>query len=99
MEITANGWVNKTGTSNRQCGCGSWAEHWINFSGKKWPKTCSVSGCTKSPVLGAHIHTPQVSGEQIVPMCNSCNGLMDTFNLKGGVTMVSANKSETCDKT
>lgn len=39
-----------------------------------------------------------VSGEKIVPMCESCNKLTGCFDLKCGVTLVSANKSETCEK-
>jgi hypothetical protein len=31
-------------------------------------------------------------------MCDSCNKLTDSFDLNGGVTLVSANKSDTCDK-
>lgn len=42
MSITCNGWKNKVGTQDRECKCGSWKQHWINFSGKKWPEKCSV---------------------------------------------------------
>lgn len=98
MEITASGWSNKGGTKVRDCSCGSWKQHWLNFSGKNWPASCSVSNCNNAPVLGAHIRNPNVTGEKIVPMCDSCNKLILTLNLKGGVTLVSANTSETCDK-
>ena len=98
MEITAYGWSNKGGTAVRNCSCGSWKQHWLNFSGKPWPATCSVAGCNNRPVLGAHIRNPNVKGEKIVPMCESCNHLTSTFNLKEGVMLVSANTSETCDK-
>jgi len=98
MEITATGWSNKGGTGVRNCSCGNWKQHWLNFSGKNWPTSCSVSNCNNVPVLGAHIRNPNVTGEKIVPMCDSCNKLTSTFDLKGGVTLVSANTSETCDK-
>lgn len=98
MGITADGWKNKEGTGIRSCNCGSWKQHWINYSGEPWPSECSVKGCTNTATLGAHIINSNVSGEKIVPACDSCNKLSGEFSLKGGITLVSANKSETCDK-
>lgn len=98
MSITANGWFNKKGTKDRNCSCGSWKDHWINFSNKQWPNKCSVNGCSNIPTLGAHIQNSNVNGEKIIPMCDSCNKLSTLFNLDGGVTLVSANKAETCEK-
>lgn len=96
--ITANNWKNKAGTSNRSCNCGTWKQHWINRSGKNWPNECSISGCINTSTLGAHVINSNVIGERIVPACDSCNKLGDEFNLKGGVTLVLANKSTTCAK-
>ena len=93
-----SGWKNKGGTAERECKCGSWKQHWINFSGKKQPNACSVLGCTTIPTLGAHVINPAVSGEKIIPMCASCNKTTGTFSIKSEVTLVSANKSETCEK-
>lgn len=98
MSITAKNWKNKKGTSGRSCNCGSWKQHWINNSGKSWPSTCSIDGCNNSATLGAHVINSNVSGEKIVPACDSCNKLDGEFDLKGGVTVVSANKSESCEK-
>ena len=55
MTITAEGWANKKGTSDKTCGCGTWKEHWLNNCSKSWPKTCSVKGCSNVPTLGAHV--------------------------------------------
>lgn len=96
MEVTANGWKNKKGTGYRSCNCGSWKNHWINNSDEPWPSTCSIAGCSNTATLGAHIINSSVSGEKIVPACDSCNKLTGEFNLKGGVTLISANKKETC---
>lgn len=96
MDVTTNGWKNKKGTAGRSCGCGSWKSHWINNSGKSWPSTCSIAGCNLTPSLGAHVINSKVSGEYIIPACDSCNKLVGEFDLKGGVTLVSANKQETC---
>jgi len=98
MSITAENWKNKKGTANRSCNCGSWKQHWINNSSKSWPSKCTVKDCENSATLGAHIINSSVSGEKIVPACDFCNKLSDEFDLKGGVTVVSANKSETCEK-
>lgn len=98
MSITATGWSNKGGTGERACKCGTWKQHWINFSRKVWPSTCSIKGCSNAPTLGAHVKNQSVAGERIVPMCDSCNKLSGTFTLKGSITVPSANKSETCEK-
>lgn len=98
MSVTADNWSNKNGTSDRTCKCGTWKEHWMNFSNKAWPITCSVKGCTNKPTLGAHVINQSVAGEKIIPMCNSCNGISGTFGLIGGVNLPSANIAETCDK-
>lgn len=97
MSLPTTGWKNKEGTGSRTCKCGSWKQHWINFTKENWPSTCSVEGCNKTPTLGAHIINPQVSGERIAPMCEDCNKRTDTFTLKSGVVLSSANTSETCD--
>lgn len=47
--------------------------------------------------MGAHVYNKNVSGEKIIPACDSCNKRADAFSLKAGVTLVSANKSETCE--
>ena len=97
MSITADGWANKKGTSNRSCVCGTWKKHWLNGSDKSWPSDCFKKGCTSTPVLGAHIYNSSVTGERIVPFCDSCNKLEGTFSLNGGVTLISANKANTCE--
>lgn len=99
MGLSATGWKNKGGTADRACKCGTWKQHWLNFSGKSWPTSCSVKDCSSTPTLGAHVINPDVTGERIVPMCDSCNKLSGTFSLKGEVNCPSANKSETCEKT
>lgn len=96
MEITPYGWKNKGGTGTRSCSCGTWKQHWINCSNEPWPLFCSIDGCNNFATLGAHIFNPNVLGEKIVPACDSCNRLPGEFNLKGGITLVSANKQDTC---
>lgn len=100
MSLPIDGWKNKRGTSIRSCKCGSWKQHWINGSKKAWPKYCCVAGCTGTAEVGAHVYntSSDVHGEYIVPACKGCNALTDEFSLKGGITLVPANKQKTCEQ-
>lgn len=98
MSFPIEGWKNKNGTSERTCKCGSWENHWKNFSKRDWPYYCSKEGCINRATLGAHVINSKVNGEYIVPLCYSCNQLEDEFALEGGTVLVPANKSETCEK-
>ena len=98
MLLTVFGWSNKDGTSVRSCSCGTWKDHWLKSSKSAWPSVCSVQGCSNAATLGGHVINQQVTGEKIVPMCDSCNGLRGSFNLKEGVRLISANTAETCEK-
>ena len=97
MSLTNNGWKNKNGTAGRACKCGSWKQHWIKGTGKVWPSECSVSGCTEKPTVGAHIINEAETGEWIAPLCDACNKRTESFDLDGGVTLVPANKQNTCE--
>lgn len=98
MTIPSAGWKNKAGTAGRACNCGSWKSHWIKYAKKPWPQTCSVSGCESAPTVGAHVINPGVTGERIVPMCDSCNKLSGSITLKFSISVPSANQAETCGK-
>ena len=50
------------------------------------------------PTLGAHVYNSEVSGEKIIPACNSCNQWEKPFNIKIDTQFVSANKNETCEQ-
>ena len=91
------GWKNINGTGSLNCRCGSWKDHWVRFSHEPWPSVCSVADCTEKPILGAHVSNPNISGEKIVPMCDRCNKSNESFALKLGITLVSADTDETCD--
>lgn len=96
MTLPTDGWKNAAGTADESCPCASWAHHWARNSGKPWPSSCSVSNCSASPELGAHIRNPGATGIWIVPMCASCNGNDNTFSLKGGITLVPATQQANC---
>lgn len=96
MTLPNHGWYNKAGTGSRGCACGSWAQHWINFAQAPWPEQCVVASCSSKPTLGGHVANPAVAGERIAPLCAACNSRTDTFSLKGGVSLPSANQTDTC---
>lgn len=98
MSLPNSGWSNKAGTSDRACKCGSWSQHWVNYSGKSWPTTCSVQNCNNKATVGGHVINGAVTGERIVPLCDSCNKVSSAFSLKGSITLPSANRAETCEK-
>lgn len=98
MGLPIHGWKNKNGTSERNCRCGSWKNHWCNFSNKEWPTICSANDCLNKPTVGAHVFNEAVSGERIVPFCDSCNKRVGEITLRGGVTVVLANVKNTCEK-
>lgn len=90
MTLPTAGWRNAVGTQDDRCPCNAWKDHWIRNSCKTWPPTCSVENCTGTADVGAHVEHSAVQGTWIVPMCDSCNGLDGSFNLKGGVTLIKA---------
>lgn len=96
--VTAIGWKNKKGTADRSCACGTWKQHWINNTTKSWPAQCSAEGCSQTATLGGHVINPNETGEWIVPLCASCNGRDDSFDLKGSVTLVPARQMDSCGK-
>lgn len=56
MSLPTDNWENKKGTGERVCPCGTWASHWLNYSGKRvWPTVCSLYNYSAEPTLGAHI--------------------------------------------
>lgn len=90
MTLPTTGWSNAVGTKDDRCPCNAWKDHWTRNSGMPWPHSCSVENCSGRADVGAHVENSAVQSTWIVPMCDSCNGLDDSFSLKGGVTLVPA---------
>jgi len=90
-------WQNVTGSGNDHCSCGSWKEHWMNFSNESWPNRCRVSGCLSAAVYGIHIKTSSKSGEYIIPGCSECNKKEDLFLIRD-TKLVSTRLDNTCKK-
>ena len=93
---------NAVGTSDRECECDSWLDHWEIFSGDI-ADTCAVAGCDNEAEMGAHITRPNASHDgyrthlYIIPMCYSHNGKRGKeLTSKGNIKFVWANVSNTC---
>merc|ERR1711953_1486593 len=56
-------------------GYNSWMAYWCGKSGRQWPATCQIKGCSNPPSLGAHIYIKKQGLQQnfILPTCGACN--------------------------
>jgi hypothetical protein len=95
---------NLNGTSDKNCTCGSWLNHWKTFTKASSTPKCHVAGCNSSAEVGAHVILPKLDNESlrkqnyIAPMCKSHNGQPDTeLKSKPDSVFVSANKALTCE--
>ena len=89
---------NINGTSQNKCKCGSWLQHWRNFSNQTATE-CRIKGCSRNDLIGAHVQK-NVSYDNswyIVPFCHLHNSSTIPVELVAGTNLVSANKSETCE--
>lgn len=91
---------NINGTSDTTCKCGTWLNHWKKFSSQSFPTSCPVDGCAKTDLVGAHVQKDSSSDNNwyIYPLCKSHNQAGGTLNVSDYYNLVSANKSETCEK-
>ena len=92
--------TNVPGTSDLTCTCGTWKQHWINFSGHS-TSHCSVIGCQGEFEVGSHVRfvEPRDKKVYILPLCKDCNqrtGILEVLNV---INPVSADPSETCGRT
>lgn len=92
--------ININGTSDTTCKCGSWLEHWKNFSRQSLPYHCCEKYCINTNLVGAHV---QISGSDdnswyIVPLCYTHNSSTKELKIVESVMLVPANKSLTCEK-
>lgn len=90
---------NINGTSDNNCRCGSWLQHWRNYSGQT-ATICRAKGCSRSDIKGAHVQKDvnYDNGWYIVPFCSLHNKSTEKVELVDGTNLVSANKSLTCER-
>lgn len=89
---------NINGTSEHECRCGSWLEHWKRVSGEE-SGPCRVYGCSQPAVVGAHVLKEHDRNWYIVPMCTQHNAAKGgSLLIPDETTLVLANVNETCEK-
>lgn len=90
---------NVSGTGDRSCGCGSWKDHWIKFSGAHWGE-CQSGACRNAATVGAHVIIVGGDGtHKILPLCDAHNRSAEVQTVWQNAVLVSANVSQTCGKT
>ncbi|MDP1760274.1 MAG: hypothetical protein Q8L01_02380 [Candidatus Woesebacteria bacterium] len=92
---------NINGTSQNNCKCGSWLEHWQKFSNQNPLRYCPVLNCLEKAELGAHVQKDSIFDRNwyIVPMCKVHNAERNkSLEISNSTDLVSANVSETCEK-
>lgn len=92
--------TNIKGTEDKNCKCGSWLDHWKNFSGNPLPKFCPEKNCIGKDLVGAHVLKFGSTDKKtyIVPLCSRHNLSTGSISIYDSVALVSANVSETCGK-
>lgn len=92
---------NINGILDTTCRCGSWLNHWKNFSGQAVPPLCTVSGCKNKDLVGAHVQKGNGSMDHkwyIYPLCGDHNNYEGELEVSNIYKLVSANNKETCEK-
>ncbi len=93
--------TNINGVSDPACRCGSWLNHWQNFSGQQMPPFCPEASCSSQIASGAHVQkdNPADRGWYVVPLCSAHDALKGgALDLTDNVYLVTANVAETCGK-
>ena len=73
-------------------GYGSWLEYWEANTGRK-AYYCGASNCYKTDLVGAHVQKANSTDKHwyITPLCTSCNGRIDAFNVISELVPVPSN--------
>jgi hypothetical protein len=92
---------NINGTSDKDCGCGSWLNHWKDFSGQSVPSYCPEKNCYEKSLIGAHVQKYDSADKSwyIYPLCKTHNAKTDgPLEVSDTYKLVSANVAESCGK-
>jgi hypothetical protein len=92
---------NINGTSGKTCKCGSWLNHWKNFSGQSLPSYCPEVKCMQKTEVGAHAQKDSSTDTNwyIIPLCKTHNAETGkSLYIMDRMKLVSANVSQTCSK-
>ncbi len=91
---------NLNGTSDCDCFCKSWLEHWEKYNtGGRSAIFCAARDCNNFAKVGAHVKKYRSADMHwyIVPLCDECNHRVGLIDI-GDTPLASANIAETCGK-
>ena len=88
---------NINGTSDNDCKCGSWIQHWKNYSGIP-ALYCSEKSCLETDLVGAHVQQMSTNDWYIIPLCQKHNKAKEDLEIVDSTVFVSANRNRTCEK-
>lgn len=73
-------------------GYSSWLEYWETVTGRV-AFSCGTSGCRHKDLVGAHVQKAYGPDQRwyITPLCRSCNGRSDIFNVTTELVPVPSN--------
>ncbi len=88
-------------TKQKVCKCGSWLDHWKNFSKRPVRKYCPVKNCLDKNLYGALVQKADADDINwyIIPLC-SAHGKSSRKSLEifDALKLIPANIKETCSK-
>lgn len=93
---------NLNGINRPPCKCGSWLDHWKNFSHHELPAYCPENKCAERPEVGVLCQRDDLPlpGDEadarwyVIPLCRKHS--VSTEPLDVYVTLVSADIARTC---
>ena len=89
---------NLNGTSDNTCKCGSWLQHWKNYS-RLSANECVVNNCRNKSEVGGHVQKGDSLDQKwyVIPVCTACNAKRgQDLHIDDKVELVPANVSQTC---
>jgi len=91
--------ININGTSQKICKCGSWLNHWVNYSGQSVPSYCPEKSCTEKELVGAHVQQESSDDNNwyIYPLCKKHNEATgQSLDVADTYKLVPANVTQNC---
>jgi hypothetical protein len=93
--------TNINGCRQDVCSCGSWLDHWKQFSGRDLPAYCPEEKCLEKPQVGAHVQVESDVDKNwyIIPLCRTHGGRTgEGLTVPDWLPLVSADVVETCGR-
>ncbi len=93
--------TNINGTAGGPCACGSWLEHWKNFSRQNLLAFCPEERCVAKPELGTLVQKDDSTDTNwyVIPLCKRHHGMKGKSIAVGDyISLVPADVDQTCGK-